>query len=89
VEALERLQSAWNGCATGASPGLVVDPGTAAGQSTGHDPAPFVAALAAVWPGVRAGLPVLRRRSALLAGALAGQPDLAARLAGFCREQLK
>ncbi len=93
VEALERLQSAWNGCATGASPGLLVDAGTAAGQSagqtTGHDPAPFVAALAAAWPGVRAGLPVLRRRSALLAGALAGQPDLAARLAGFCREQLK
>jgi len=45
--------------------------------------------VAAAWTAVMAGLPALRRRSERLAARLAGQPDLASRLAGFCRERLK
>ena len=45
--------------------------------------------VAAAWPAVLAGLPALHRRAGALATSLGGQPDLAARLAGFCREQLK
>ncbi|MCA3070665.1 MAG: elongation factor P maturation arginine rhamnosyltransferase EarP [Rhodocyclaceae bacterium] len=45
--------------------------------------------VAAAWPAVLAGLPALHRRASALATSLGGQPDLAARLAGFCREQLK
>lgn len=93
VAALEALQRGWNGCAPGEPPGPAVDAGAGvrptAEPAAGSDPAPFAATLAAAWPGVRAGLPGLRRRSARLAGALAGEPDLAARLAGFCRDQLK
>jgi len=45
--------------------------------------------VAAAWVAVMEHLPELRRRSVQLAGRLAAQPDLASRLAGFCREQLK
>lgn len=41
------------------------------------------------WRAVLDALPDLRQCSAALAGRLAGEGDLAARLAGFCRDQLK
>ncbi|MBY0439838.1 MAG: elongation factor P maturation arginine rhamnosyltransferase EarP, partial [Burkholderiales bacterium] len=45
--------------------------------------------VAAAWRNAFAELPVLQRRASRFAERLAAWPDLAARLAGFCREQLK
>lgn len=89
LDALETLQRAWNGCAAAGSAGTPT--GASADTPSDGDACPPASAalIAAAWTGVRAGLPALQRRSARLAASLAGQPDLAARLAGFCRDKLK